>query len=77
MRSRLVITAAVLWLATLAGPVLADKPAPPKSGGCSGDYGTNVYFEESPQAAAKQALKDEKLVMVLHISGHFDDPALT
>lgn len=44
---------------------------------CSGDYGTNVEFAESPKAAAEQAKKEQKLVLVLHISGHFEDPNLT
>ena len=29
---------------------------------------------DTPADAAKQAKKDEKLVMVLHISGHFENP---
>ncbi len=37
-----------------------------------GDYGTSVTFVESPSAAAKQALKEEKLVFVLHVSGNFE-----
>ena len=42
-----------------------------------GDYGTNVHFEKSPKDAAKKALKEEKLVMVLHISGLFEEPDYT
>ena len=49
----------------------SDKPA------CSGDYGTTVHFEKSPSDAARKALKEEKLVCVLHISGHFEDPDFT
>jgi len=41
-----------------------------------GDYGTNVHFEKSPKDAAAKALKAEKLVLVIHISGHFEDPDL-
>ena len=55
--------------------VAQAKPAP-KAETC-GDYGTSVYFEETPQEAAKKALKEEKLVLVLHVSGHFEDPKLT
>ncbi len=44
---------------------------------CSGDYGTTVHFEKSPSEAARKALKEEKLVCVLHISGHFEDPYYT
>ncbi len=42
-----------------------------------GDYGTTVHFEKTPSAAATRALKEEKLVFVLHISGHFEDSGLT
>jgi hypothetical protein len=40
-------------------------------------YGTVVTFAKSPSEAAKLAAKEEKLVMVLHISGIFEDPNLT
>jgi hypothetical protein len=83
MRSGVILTAAALWLAPLAGfahaegKALPAKPAPaPKAEPC-GDYGTSVYFDDTPQESAKRALKEEKLVMVLHISGHFEDPKLT
>ena len=77
MRSGVIVTAAMLWLSPLMGlaQALAAKPAP-KAETC-GDYGTSVYFEETPQEAAKKALKEEKLVLVLHVSGHFEDPKLT
>lgn len=51
------------------------KPSEPAT--CSGDYGTSVHFEKSPSDAAKKALKEEKLVCVLHISGLFEDPDFT
>ena len=38
-----------------------------------GDYGTSVHFEKGPKEAAKKALKDEKLVLVFHISGYFEE----
>lgn len=55
------------------------KPAPkPKAETtCNGDYGTNILFEETPKDAAAKAKKEEKLVLVLHVSGHFEDPGLT
>jgi hypothetical protein len=49
----------------------ADKKAT-----CS-KHGTSVEFLSSPTAAARQAKKDEKLVFILHVSGHFEDPKLT
>lgn len=51
--------------------VIDEQPA------ACGNHGTTVEFVESPSAAARQALKEEKLVFVLHVSGHFEDPRFT
>jgi hypothetical protein len=59
----------------LTGPA-AGKSQPKPEAPC-GEYGTSVHFEDTPADAAKQAKKDEKLVLVLHVSGHFEDPGLT
>ena len=48
------------------------KPAEP-----SGSCGTSIDFFDTPKEAAKQALKDQKLVLVLHVSGNFEDPRFT
>jgi hypothetical protein len=40
-------------------------------------HGTAVDFHDSPALAAKAAKKDGKLVLVLHVSGHFEDPRFT
>jgi hypothetical protein len=45
--------------------------------GTCGDYGTSVQFVKNPSEAARQALKEEKLVCVLHISGLFENPDFT
>ncbi len=58
----------------LAGPVFAATPVKEKS---CGEYGTSILFTESPSAAARLAAKNGKLVLVLHVSGHFEDPTLT
>lgn len=42
-----------------------------------GEYGTSVVFADSPAEAAKQALNEEKLVFVLHVSGHFEESDYT
>jgi hypothetical protein len=63
-----------------AGPALAYGQSPltkPNIPETCGDYGTSVRFEKSPKDAAKKAAKEEKLVMVLHISGLFEDPDFT
>ncbi len=82
MRRILLYTAAGLLSALLAGsPAGAGgKATPPKLPGdetCSGDFGTTVKFFKTPSEAAKQALKDHKLVFVLHVSGDFEDPDFT
>ena len=42
-----------------------------------GAHGTAIDFFDTPTLAAKQAKKDGKLVFVLHVSGHFEDPRFT
>ena len=40
-------------------------------------YGTSVVWSGSPSEAAAKAKADEKLVFVLHVSGHFEDANFT
>lgn len=40
-------------------------------------YGTKVRFEASPQAACARAKREEKLVLLLHLSGRFESSDLT
>ena len=40
-------------------------------------FGTSVEFDPNPVRAAKQAAKIQKLLMVLHVSGNFEDAAFT
>ncbi len=42
-----------------------------------GEFGTSVQFVESPAEAGRLALKAEKLVFVLHVSGYFEEPDFT
>jgi hypothetical protein len=39
--------------------------------------GTAVAFVASPRAAGEQAIKQHKLLFVLHVSGNFEDPGFT
>jgi hypothetical protein len=72
---RLWIGAAVLLL---AGAAHADKqPASPADKPACGSHGTTIDFVDTPNEAAKQAKKTGKLVFVLHVSGHFEDPRFT
>ena len=52
----------------------AKPPAGDEESTC---HGTAVHFVDTPSGAARQALKEEKLVFVLHVSGHFEDPGIT
>jgi hypothetical protein len=59
-----------------SAPQAQTKPAEHPQGGC-GSYGTHVDFVSTPSEAARQAKKEQKLVFVLHVSGHFEDPKFT
>jgi hypothetical protein len=51
---------------------------PPKSESESPScHGTAVNFVDTPVEAARQAGQQKKLVLVLHVSGHFEDPGFT
>jgi hypothetical protein len=71
------VAALGLSLALLAGSARADKTAKPAEDCGCGDYGTTVKFFKTPSDAATQAKKSEKLVMVLHVSGNFENPDFT
>lgn len=81
MRSTIGLLAAGVLALGLAGPAVArgGKAAPVKGSQAAtcGDYGTSVHFEKSPSEAATRARKEEKLVLVLHISGHFENSDFT
>ena len=68
MRALTFLLAAGL-VAGLAWPTTAQA-------GC-GKFGTQVEFVDTPKEAADQAKKEEKLVFVLHVSGHFETPEFT
>jgi len=56
--------------ALVAVPATAQE----KKSGC---FGTRVTFLDTPKEAAELAIKQEKLVFVLHVSGNFEDPRET
>jgi len=62
------------WFGGVAVVALVAAPA---AAGESCGYGTKIDFVDTPKEAAVLAKKQEKLVMVLHVSGHFEDPGLT
>ena len=80
MRRILLLTALGLLSAIgLAGTQASAKDGPikPSEKPTCGEYGTSVHFYASPSDAAKQALKEQKLVFVLHVSGNFEDSEFT
>jgi hypothetical protein len=81
MHPQLRCLAVALLLGGLASFAAADDAKTGKKGfgepTCNGDYGTSVKFEKSPSLAAKRAAKEEKLVLVIHISGYFEEPDYT
>jgi hypothetical protein len=72
---RIMIVSAAVFL--LSGLWLGKVAAAEKKAETCGNYGTSVHFVATPSEAARQALKEEKLVFVLHVSGLFEDPTLT
>jgi hypothetical protein len=67
------LAAAAVAAIGLSGAVAKSPPAKEPCG----DFGTTIYLEDTPAKAAKKAKEEEKLVMILHVSGHFEDPKLT
>jgi hypothetical protein len=57
-------------------PAAESCPAP--AGACARqNYGTRVEFVDDPALAAREALKDKKLLLVLHVAGNFENDAFT
>jgi hypothetical protein len=55
-----------------------EKAGPPPAASCAGEnYGTSVKFLCSPAEAARQARHTRKLLLVLHVSGNFEDAGFT
>jgi len=53
--------------------VVQAEPEPPA---CS-NLGTRVSFHSHPPEAFRQAARENKLVLMVHLSGNFDDEAFT
>ena len=69
-----------LWAAALgvAAAVTTDAAAGPKPAeGTCDRHGTAVEFFATPRQAAAEAKRGQKLVFVLHVSGHFETPEFT
>jgi len=62
-----------------AGPAPAPEPIPVASvkGPKCERFGTAIDFFRAPAIACDRAAREQKLVMVLHLAGYFDDPGFT
>jgi hypothetical protein len=65
------------WKFGLAVAAAAAFAPVARADGLTCGYGTKVDFVDTPKEAAALAKKQEKLVLVLHVSGHFEDPRFT
>ena len=61
----------------MLGAAVALMAAPLSANPTTCGHGTKLDFVDSPKEAAAIAKKEQKLVLVLHVSGHFEDPGLT
>jgi hypothetical protein len=61
----------------VADPLLPPPEDSIKAERAGENYGTQVAFLSSPAKASKQAVQDQKLMFVLHISGNFEDAKFT
>jgi hypothetical protein len=66
-----------LCLAPMLGSAVWAAEGKPTEKAACGSHGTTIDFVDTPGEAAKQAKKEAKLVFVLHVSGHFEDPRFT
>jgi hypothetical protein len=64
----------VVQVVPAPAPVV-EKPAPVKEE--VGKYGTAIDFVDDPIEAADQAMRNRKILFVLHVSGDFEDPGCT
>jgi hypothetical protein len=65
-----------LALASPGALPAGEKSSNDEKPSCSG-HGTTIDFLDTPKEAAALAKKEGKLVMVLHVSGNFEDPRFT
>jgi len=78
MRKPLGLLALGLLALWSAAPLVAgSKGTKPAGEPTCGEYGTSVQFEKTPTDAARKAAKEEKLVVVLHVSGDFENTDFT
>jgi hypothetical protein len=80
MSRRIVLSGVVaLCVSALSWASEPTKPARPQTNPSKPDrsFGTAVQWASSLDSAAKKADKEKKLLMVLAVAGHFEDPFFT
>jgi hypothetical protein len=55
---------------------VSEVEVPPAEPACD-RFGTQIAFVRSPSVAFARARQTQKLVMVLHVAGNFEDPGFT
>jgi hypothetical protein len=74
-QARAAIAVAICGFTAAFGADLAGKKARP--GQSCDRHGTAIEFVPTPADAAAQAKRDQRLVLVLHVSGNFETPEFT
>lgn len=64
-------TSAVVWA---SDPTPSTKPTRTKP---DRSYGTAIQWEKDLETATKKAERERKLLLVLAVAGHFEDPFFT
>jgi hypothetical protein len=79
MICRIALSALVLAVAGRVwgadGSDKSNSPAIPSKPDCS--FGTALQWEKKLDVAAKKAERENKLLLVLAVAGHFEDPFFT
>lgn len=73
----LLLLAAFIWADEKPSQDKRSREATPAGTENKACHGTAVEFVDTPVQAAKLAAERKKLVFVLHVSGHFEDPDFT
>ena len=75
---RTMLLALFLALPALPVPLVAQDGKSPECVGCKKEtFGTSIQWEGTPSEAGAKAKAEQKLLLILHVSGLFEDPAFT
>ena len=79
MNRRIALSVVLLAAAGVAGGGDQNKSSQSKTTVSKADrsYGTCVQWESELDTAAKKATREKKLLLVLAVAGHFEDPFFT